>query len=198
MEGIIKSISPFMKDGKHDTWKNPAGLIFYRFNIEIGDYKGIILSSKQEPSYKVGNKVSVEMKVNESGNVSFKGLEFVKDTDQKFKSTYNTPEKVLDIVIGVSQRCAREMYKAINETREKDNKEKIVFSISDLNNYANYYAEWIIKEGLDRDTCAPRWNALELAISLIPELAHKKEEVCAIANELINGIKSFTSSHNGK
>jgi len=80
MESKLKTITPIVQEGVHQTWSNDNGT-YYKFTIEFenGD-KGNCMSTKQQPSWKIGNEFEYEKVVN-GEYTNIKGL---KDKAQNF------------------------------------------------------------------------------------------------------------------
>jgi uncharacterized membrane protein YkoI len=144
MEGIIKSVTPEMENGKHKTWSQ-NGKTYYRFNIEFEDgTKGSASGQKDTFRFDNGNEVTYNTKNTQGGlYISVTGLTENSKAGRPqpsgsgstfSKSSYNDPETVKARAFGLMQEAAIQQFK---------NTEKTITDLNHINVLATYYFKWV-------------------------------------------------------
>lgn len=102
MQSVLKSCTPVIKNGVHDTWTNSENQTYYRFDLEWENgEKGQCLSTKPGGNYEVGKEYTYEKKEN-NGRLNFNKIKSLdaaarsgnwsKGGNNKSSSYYENPE----------------------------------------------------------------------------------------------------------
>jgi hypothetical protein len=198
--GVIQSRTPFIDRDTNEQviYQGKYGKR-WRFNVTIDNIKGYADAASSDPAWKQGTKVTYDI-TSEPDKMTKFSIKLFKEQEsqpvstngnkEQYKSKYNDPVIVKTSAIGMSQRIARLAYTYIPLLKpEMKNKPD---SITNILEYAEFFYDWIIKDGINRDSCSPRWYALEEAVENMKFTSlniNNKDKIIETAEIILKQVK---------
>jgi len=145
--GIFESWRPLMLKDGHSTYINQQGKTMFQFIGTIDGQEGIFASTKNEPIFKIGEKVSYEVTKKE-GNKYLKF--FIKKLDSSgkpYEDKYNKPEAVKSTAYQLATELVLKTL-AIHDIHLE--------SIEDVLKVIKFYYTWLI-DGCEEDRNTVRY-----------------------------------------
>jgi len=199
-KGVITNVTINLDHNNEQRAKDWGRGMMYDFNIEFNNGDKGVVSGKtpMEYTYPIGTEVTYTVKEYVNGFAKIGGVKKVQAAyggsnasggGTAFKSSYNDPTIVSKMAMSVSMRLAISLAIALNANLD---------SYDIYIKYVNFIYNWVIKKGLERDTCSNRWYSLEQAIELvqfgwpITSEENKTQQVIELAEKVYNHVDSVS------